>query len=168
MIKLRCNEPFQMVLISDPALDAVPLDRMKKYEETRDISVLKLDEISEKPTILHARPLRPEHEHMLDDGRQDSLWNIFRHHITRIENVDFGGRKIFEPGDHGPVIRDDARDVFPMDAVTEAALVIRLKASRFDSRPFFSLGTWRAERKRRNSQSASNAVTEAASATLSE
>ena len=168
MINLRCGDPFEIVLMGDPALDAVPLDRMKKYEATRDISALKLDEVSEKPTIFHAEPLRPEYEHMLDDARQDSLWNIFRHHVSRIENVDFGGRKIFEPGDHGPVIKDDARGVFPMDLVTEVAMVVRLKASRFDSRPFFSLDTWQSGRKKRSSQSVADAARKAAERTLSE
>ena len=154
--------------MSDPALDAVPLDRMKKYEKTRDIKELKLEEVSAKPTIFHVQPLRPEYEHMLDDGRQDSLWNIFRHHVSKIDNVDLGGRKIFEPGDHGPIVKDDARGIIPMDAVTEVALVVRLKAARFDSRPFFSLDTWQSARKKRSSENAANAARRAAESTLSE
>ena len=156
MLKRRVTKPFEAVCMADPALDKVPEERMKRYQISRNIEDLKLKELTAKPTIFHCFPLSPRYDHLTNDFDEGSLWEIFRHHVAKIDNFDFGSLNVFEAGDGRPRIKEDAKEVFPPEAIQEIGAVIRLAPSRMDSRPFFSEDTWLRERKRRKLQNAAS------------
>jgi len=161
MLKRRLSKEFEVVSLADDALDALPEDAIEKYQLTRNLKDLPLENCTEKPTRFKCWPIKPEYEYLMGEVDMGSLWEIFRNHVCDISNMELEGN----PWEYGTrrCLKSDARNQFSPDTVLEVAGVIIQSASRLDTRPFSMADTWRSERKKRMHLNAMNAVTEAAS-----
>ena len=167
MLKRRPTQPFKLVCLTDPALDAIPEHAIEKYAATRNIDDLPLELCSEKPTVFHCWPMRPEDEHLMSDPDPNVLWTLFRKYVYQIENFDLNGVNPWDPSSGRSKMKDSARELFHPDEVHEVALAVQQWASRFDARPFSSVDIWRSERKKRALHGVQNAITETVNKTLS-
>jgi hypothetical protein len=160
-LKKRVTAPIKVVSINDPALLELSDEQIASYLETRNIDALDLTKCKEPPTIFHLRPLQSKWEH-LTDGNIDavSLWLVFKNHVDRIENFDFGD---FDPFDFNPnsglrALKDETRDKIDNETIAEIAGVCIMAPSRFDCRPFpMPLTYWR-DRARMKATHALNAL----------
>ena len=151
MLGRRLTEEFAVVSRHDEALMGAELDEpMRRYLLSREIDELPLDGLAPQPTVFHCKPLKSEHEHLVDAVLQagsKAAWEIFRNHVVRIDGFEFspyakdkawGQEKV-------PKLTDAARDEIPRDVVQEVATVIALKGN-VSTRSFGLPDSWRGER----------------------
>jgi hypothetical protein len=129
MIRKRISEPFDVVCVGDPALQAVDYAAMREYSMTRDVACLEIDKLPEKPTVFTCAPLLCEHEHVLGNMDHAAMWFLFSRYVTKIKNSDFDVDLKYVTERDKTRISDDCRKLFPIDVVAEIASVIIERAS---------------------------------------
>ena len=142
MLKKRLSEPFEVASYNDPAFDKISHEVMTNYAKTRDLSIIDLDSLEEKPTVFVCNPLRVEYEHLaiklLSEPAQGA-WDIFSTHVIDAKNFDHQGRSLleFESLSTGnKVLKQKVREYIDITTVNEVVQVICHKALKGDFAPF--------------------------------
>lgn len=122
----RPNQPIDVVVSTDPALDEVSYTDMAKYFNSRNLDDLPMDKLSAKPTIYHCKPLQTKYEDFAEEPTAMQRWMIFATHCDRVSNPWPGLAENFEKTKtHGEtVLADGLREIIPRSVVKEVVDVI--------------------------------------------
>ncbi|MCP4640603.1 MAG: hypothetical protein GY851_09230 [bacterium] len=135
MLIVRPSADFRVVSMNDPALDPVPRETMYEYGNTRNIDLLKLDELPDKPTVFVCRPLQSQFEHLAENPTPLQRWLVFATHVRNIEEFPVDIKRVERNGED--VIDNDMQDVIPPEFVREIAdVIIEWASADGDTLPF--------------------------------
>ncbi len=171
MLTARLNTSFKIVSYHDPAFDEMDDIVLNKYIQTRDISILDIENLETQPTVFDCLPLQQEYEHLPQRVLTDSAgasWSIFKTHVQGAKDfLHTDGKQIlkFKNNSEGIRILDDKcrKDISP-SLVSEIAGVIVERASKGDYGPFLVSDTFARERIRLRARLAFNARSESVKA----
>lgn len=118
------TEPFKAVSLQDTALLDLELDTVRRYELSRDINDLPMDELNakpDKPTVFTIKPLTVKYENVtVPFVDMHSARAIFKEHVIDISNVDHRQKAKGKDGK----LTDEACESIPMNIVVEIATLI--------------------------------------------
>ena len=120
----RPSEVKRLISRLDPSLAIYDRDTHKKYHETLDIKVLKLEDqkFVDPPFIFHCLPLRSSMSNLYSAGNMtaNDMWNIFKTHVAKVENIpaEWNMKK------DGDYLDDSVREYFTNDVIEDIATMI--------------------------------------------
>ena len=152
MLKRRIFESIKVVSLTDGALDALPEKQISEYTLSRDIDVLDLDSLDEKPTVFVCKPLMRNYQDTAYNPMPSDMFRLFCAHVTRIDNAGDMQLSWDTKGDeHSLVNSDENWQQLSKEVVMEVGGVIIQTASRDgDNVPFTPLGTSSLDRRVRS------------------
>ena len=145
MLKRKLLDSLGVVSLQDSALDSIDEKAINEYQLSRDLTVLELDKLEEKPTVFWCSPLKRAYADTAFAGGVSSLFRIFCSHVHRIDNLDCD-LKWEDKGDDRRLMVDDHNwEHLGSEVIVEVAKVV-IEASSRDgehvpfSQPVTSLG----------------------------
>ncbi|MCP4540155.1 MAG: hypothetical protein GY832_23705 [Chloroflexi bacterium] len=159
MLRIKPSESIDVVCVTDPALREVQIERMRVYEQSRNIEDLgDFSKLKEQPTVWELAPLGPRFENFLDTSTSDDKWFVFRHNAKpKGEMLDKAGNSIKIPteevnGKH--ILAESVREMVGRDNIHELAMVMiqRCNGRNGGDIPFVPIapGIWQLERTQSN------------------
>jgi hypothetical protein len=151
MLRKKIFDSVQVVSMLDSALDGLKQDLLNEYQLSRDISILPLDELKDKPTLFWCKPLKQNFTDTAGYATPSDLWRLFCAHVTRIDNYDESLKWEEKDGEQCLMNCNENWKKFSLEVVREIAVVIIETASRDgDLTPFTPLDTSLVVRKTRS------------------
>ena len=148
MLKRKIFDSIRIVSMNDGALDSLPDDQLNEYQLSRDITLLDLESLAEKPTIFHCKPLMRNYQDSAYNPMPSDLFRLLCAHVTRIENFDGPLEWDTKGEDKKLVPSDENWAQIPTDVVIEvASVIIQTSSKDGDLIPFTPQGTSSVERK---------------------
>ncbi len=151
MLRTKPSSTIEVVSVHDTALHELPVEAVREYELSRDISVLgDLNKLATRPTVFTCKPLAQRFENLLDTLDADAVWHVFANHVTTATGLlDENDKPIKLPMEEvsgGLVVGKEAREMLGREIVNEVAGVIIQRCNGRDGSelPFVvtSSGSW--------------------------
>ena len=124
MLKRKLIDSLKVVSMMDSALDDIPERTLNEYQLSRDLDILELDKLQDKPTIFHCLPLKRNYSDTAQQGSMSALFRIFCNHVSRIDNFE-GSLHWDTRGDEQKLMVDDDNwNTIGAEVIAEVAKVI--------------------------------------------
>ena len=151
MLKRKLLDSVGVVSLQDGALDSVSEKILSEYQMGRDLSILEIDGLDEKPTVFWCRPLKRAYADTAQANSATALFRIFCSHVWKIDNLDC--KLKWDEKDEEPALKVDDHNweqIGPEVILEIARVIIEASSRDGDAVPFSQPGTLLGERKIRS------------------